>query len=186
MYYSRPGLGDVAANNHHIEVVRIGDRIEMSGQGRLLITICADSLTVCLRFSSIMPPFFASHVLYYGKIINVLNKPSLLHTGGHDPQTGEVPPDLSTEISNAFSTISDVIKYALRDQSVTNGWDKVFKVVSYHVNLKETDKEVLELMVQEMRKLCPEHRPVWTLIGVERLAEERMRVEVEVVVYDGK
>lgn len=58
--------------------------------------------------------------------------------------------------------------------------------MSYHVNLKETDKEVLELMVQEMRKWCPEHRPVWTLIGVETLAEERMRVEVEVVVYDGK
>lgn len=78
MYYPRPGLGDVAANNHHSEVVRIGDRIEMSGQGRLLTTISADSLIVYLRFSNVMPPFFASHILSYGKITNVLNPASCI------------------------------------------------------------------------------------------------------------
>lgn len=56
--------------------------------------------------------------------------------------------------------------------------------MSCHIHLKERGKEVLEHMGREMRKGCLEHKPLWTLIGVERLAEESMRVGLEFVAYD--
>jgi enamine deaminase RidA (YjgF/YER057c/UK114 family) len=98
-----------------------------------------------------------------------------------------LPSSLEDQIINSFSSISRVIKHALADSepNLQNGWDKVFRVTSYHVDLKGTDKEAKELMVKEMKTWCPNHCPVWTLVGVERLALEAMKVEIEVSAYAG-
>jgi enamine deaminase RidA (YjgF/YER057c/UK114 family) len=100
-------------------------------------------------------------------------------------ETGTVPKDLKDEIHNIFASISRVIKHALSEQKLENGWEKVFRVTTYHVNLKETEKEVLDYMVKEMREWCPGHAPIWTLVGCERLALEQMRVEIEVTAHAG-
>jgi enamine deaminase RidA (YjgF/YER057c/UK114 family) len=31
----------------------------------------------------------------------------------------------------------------------------------------------------------PNHQPIWTCVGVTKLAEEDMKVEIEVVAHDG-
>ena len=36
-------------------------------------------------------------------------------------------------------------------------------------------------MVQGFAKWMPNHKPIWTTVGVPQLGEEQMRVEIEVV-----
>ena len=36
-------------------------------------------------------------------------------------------------------------------------------------------------MTREMRRWCPDHAPLWTMVGVQGLAREGLVVEVEVV-----
>jgi non-canonical poly(A) RNA polymerase PAPD5/7 len=109
------------------------------------------------------------------------------HLGGFEPTTGAVPDDLSAEIGAAFTNVSEVIKYALSSShpSLHNGWDQVFHITSYHVNLDQTRDEVLRCMLEKAKKWCPMHKPTWTLIGVDKLALPTMRVEVEVRAYAG-
>ena len=39
-------------------------------------------------------------------------------------------------------------------------------------------------MVRNFRKWMPNHQPIWTTVGVTRLGEDDMRVEIEVVAHD--
>ena len=63
------------------------------------------------------------------------------------------------------------------------GWEQVFRVNSYHVPL---NNEALEAMVRNFRRYLPGHEPLWTCVGVARLGEDDMRVEIEVVAHDPK
>lgn len=54
---------------------------------------------------------------------------------------------------------------------------------SYHVPL---DDETLGIMVREFRKWMPDHSPIWTCVGVARLGEDAMKIEIEVVAHDPK
>jgi enamine deaminase RidA (YjgF/YER057c/UK114 family) len=40
-------------------------------------------------------------------------------------------------------------------------------------------------MVKEVRKWCPDHKPIWTLVEVKGLSDERLRIEVEVEAWLG-
>jgi enamine deaminase RidA (YjgF/YER057c/UK114 family) len=44
--------------------------------------------------------------------------------------------------------------------------------------------EALAAMVRNLRKHMPDHQPIWTVIGVPRLGEDDMRVEIEVSAHD--
>lgn len=44
--------------------------------------------------------------------------------------------------------------------------------------------EALEAMVRNLKHWTPDHEPLWTCVGVPRLGEEAMRVEIEVVAHD--
>jgi enamine deaminase RidA (YjgF/YER057c/UK114 family) len=57
----------------------------------------------------------------------------------------------------------------------------VFKVNSYHVPLND---EALEQMKKGFEKWAPDHCPIWTTVGVQRLGVEDMKVEIEVVAHD--
>lgn len=63
------------------------------------------------------------------------------------------------------------------------GWEQVFRVNSYHVPLND---EAMEAMIRNFKKYMPNHAPIWTVLGVSRLGEDDMRVEVEVVAHDPK
>lgn len=113
-----------------------------------------------------------------------------------------IPSDLEDEIDKAFANVD----LALRTAG-GKGWSQVsppfpnhlhpntprarliplqvYKVRSYHVTL---DNSVLGAMVRNLKKWTPDNdtAPLWTVVGVTRLGEEAMRVEIEVEAYDPK
>ena len=82
------------------------------------------------------------------------------------------------QIDRAFANV----ELNLRDAG-GKGWEQVFRVNSYHVPL---NNEAMEAMVRNFRKYMPGHEPLWTCVGVSRLGEDDMRVEIEVVAHDPK
>ena len=115
--------------------------------------------------------------------------------GGWDRQTSKVPDDEESQIDQAFDNVQE----ALRVAGVENGWEKVssvrdehclrlhtpdlpvptqvYKVTSYHVPVSDTG---ISAMIRNLRKYCPGHQPVWTLIGPAKLAFPEMKVEIQV------
>lgn len=62
------------------------------------------------------------------------------------------------------------------------GWSQVFRVNSYHVPF---DMEAAGAMIRNFEKWMPNHKPIWTAVGVASLGgTTEMRVEIEVVAHD--
>ncbi len=57
---------------------------------------------------------------------------------------------------------------------------QVFRVNSYHVPL---NNESIGAMARNFAQWMPNHKPIWTCVGVTRLGEDDMRVEIEVVAH---
>lgn len=103
--------------------------------------------------------------------------------------------EINAQIDQAFENVQSALTAAGGkgwDQvSIRSVWwwrliwywcnSKVFRVNSYHVPL---NNEALEAMVRNFRKWMPNHQPLWTCVGVTRLGEDDMRVEIEVQAYD--
>jgi enamine deaminase RidA (YjgF/YER057c/UK114 family) len=96
--------------------------------------------------------------------------------GGWAPKTGELPNDIEAQISLAFGNVD----INLRDAG-GKGWDQVCSIKTYHVGL---NNEALELTKEYLKMWCPNHQPIWTVLGVEKLALPEMMIEVEVTAHD--
>lgn len=96
--------------------------------------------------------------------------------GGWDPQTGTFYREINAQIDQAFKNVELALKTA-----GGKSWEQVFRVNSYHVPI---NNEALDAMVRNFRNYMPNHEPLWTCVGVSRLGEDDMRVEVEVVAHD--
>jgi enamine deaminase RidA (YjgF/YER057c/UK114 family) len=96
--------------------------------------------------------------------------------GGWHPTTGEIKSDINAQIDQAFANVELTLKDA-----GGKGWSQVYRVNSYHLPLND---EALEAMVRNFKKYLPDHQPIWTCVGVQRLGEDPMRVEIEVVAHD--
>lgn len=96
--------------------------------------------------------------------------------GGWHPTTGEIKSDINAQIDQAFANVELTLKDA-----GGKGWSQVYRVNSYHLPLND---EALEAMVRNFKTYMPDHQPIWTCIGVQRLGEDPMRVEIEVVAHD--
>ena len=110
---------------HYSQAVRVGDRVEISGQG-----------------------------------------------GWRDEIT--FPEDLTEEIVQAFDNVGTILGEA------GAGWADVIAIDSYHVPtaIDEIGADHTAAMVAELRRRMPEHRPIWTQIGVAALGAPGMRVEI--------
>ncbi|OTB09484.1 hypothetical protein M426DRAFT_18124 [Hypoxylon sp. CI-4A] len=130
-YFAYPGVGERnKERNKYSQAVRIGDRIECSGQG------------------------------------------------GWDPETGVFHTEINEQIAQAFRNVDR----NLRDAG-GKGWSQVFRVNSYHVPVND---EAINAMSRNFKIWIPDHDPIWTCVGVTRLGEDDMRVEIEVVAHDPK
>jgi enamine deaminase RidA (YjgF/YER057c/UK114 family) len=56
------------------------------------------------------------------------------------------------------------------------GWEDVYYLRSYHVGLTRS----LPILFDALRERIPEHRPVWTAVGVASLADRDSLIELEV------
>ena len=157
-YYAYEGVGTRNRDLHgYSQAVRVGDRIECSGQGRLSHTLLATYLLLSKTWI-----FLTCYSL----------------TGGWDPKTFEFYKEINAQIDQAFANVDLTLKDA-----GGKGWEQVFRVNSYHVPI---NNEALAAMKRNFDKWMPNHRPIWTCVGVTRLGEDDMRVEIEVVAHDPK
>lgn len=107
------------------------------------------------------------------------------------PETEKVPPTLEEEVAQAFSNINEAILYALEKANHPahsehkTGWDRVIKLRTFHVNLPGTRDIIIQLMVEYVKKWCPNHTPTWTMLGVQCLPFPEQNLEIEVDVFLG-
>ncbi|KAF6812508.1 l-psp endoribonuclease family [Colletotrichum musicola] len=91
-------------------------------------------------------------------------------------EDGVFEKEINAQIDLAFANVEKNLKDA-----GGKGWSQVFRVNSYHVPIND---EALTAMVRNFKKYMPDHKPIWTCVGVTRLGEDDMRVEIEVVAHD--
>lgn len=84
--------------------------------------------------------------------------------------------DIEDQIDQAFANVEHILK-----EAGGKGWEQVFRVNSYHIPL---DDRALAAMVRNFDKWMPNHKPLWTVIGVVKLGAEAMKVEIEVQAHD--
>ncbi|CAG5139614.1 uncharacterized protein ALTATR162_LOCUS526 [Alternaria atra] len=114
----------------------------------------------------------------YSQAVRVGDRIECAGQGGWDPQTKIIPEDINAQIDQAFENVELALKNA-----GGKGWSQVFRVNSYHIPM---DDEALGAMVRNFKKWVPDHEPVWTCVGVVKLGEDAMRVEIEVSAHDPK
>jgi enamine deaminase RidA (YjgF/YER057c/UK114 family) len=102
-----------------------------------------------------------------------------IHLGGWNPTSDLSSPatwissDLNAEIDQAFANVGLALKTA-----GGKGWSQVYSIRSYHLPL---DEAATSAMVRNLKQWCgPDHRPIWTQVGVASLGLETMKVEIEV------
>jgi enamine deaminase RidA (YjgF/YER057c/UK114 family) len=84
--------------------------------------------------------------------------------------------DVHEQVRQAFRNVEIVLAEA------GASWQQVIDITSYHVQL---DEAVLGTMVEELRTHCPNHQPLWTVIGVASLALPQMQVEITATAVTG-
>lgn len=101
--------------------------------------------------------------------------------GGWDPNPADldlttlIKPGLLDEIDQAFANVDHNLKHA-----GGKGWSQVYKIVTYSTSIPEQHERIVE----NLKKWMPDHRPVWTELGVAHLGLEQMHVEIDVEAYD--
>ncbi|KAI1452363.1 putative L-PSP endoribonuclease family protein [Annulohypoxylon moriforme] len=112
----------------------------------------------------------------YSQAVRIDNRIECSGQGGWNPETGEFYKEINEQIDQAFKNVDLALKHA-----GGKGWSQVYRVNSYHVPI---NGEAMDAMVRNFRKWLPDHEPLWTCVGVTRLGEDDMRVEIEVVAHD--
>ena len=84
-----------------------------------------------------------------------------------------LPENEAEQIEQAWKNVEKALKHA----GLKNPFENIFSYRSYHVN-KHYDSA--EMMSGITKKIFREHAPIWTLIGVDRLALPEMKIEIEV------
>ncbi len=77
---------------------------------------------------------------------------------------------MHAEILQAFENVGRVLKAA------GVSWNDVVAIRSYHVGLNE---EIDAFMIEQLRARIADHAPIFTIIGVVRLGDPHMHVEIE-------
>ncbi|KAF7516743.1 hypothetical protein PCG10_001948 [Penicillium crustosum] len=113
---------------------------------------------------------------WYSQAVRVGDRIECAGQGGWDPKTGEFELEINAQIDLAFANVERCLKDAGGE-----GWSQVYRVNSYHVPI---NNEALAAMVRNFKKYMPDHQPIWTCVGVTRLGEDDMRVEIEVDAHD--
>jgi enamine deaminase RidA (YjgF/YER057c/UK114 family) len=84
----------------------------------------------------------------------------------------------AAEINQAFDNVASML------DSVGLSWRNVGHVNSYHV--VESDGTILTAtaeMGRQFSRRMPDHKPIWTCLGVVCLGDPKMRVEIRVTAF---
>ena len=86
-----------------------------------------------------------------------------------------IPDKLDQEIDQAFENCDTNLKHA-----GGKGWSQVYKVVTYSRDIGAQHERI----VYNLKKWMPNHKAIWTELGVKELGAPKMNIEVEVEAYD--
>jgi len=116
----------------------------------------------------------------YSQVMEVEGRVELSGQGGWHPETLDYPPGVSieTEVARAFDNVAFMLK------AVGLDWSHVAHVNTYHV--PEADGRIAAAtaeVVRQFRLRMPNHKPIWTCLGVVALGDPGMRVEVRVTAF---
>ncbi|WVF68534.1 hypothetical protein IAT40_003302 [Kwoniella sp. CBS 6097] len=123
---------------------------------------------------------WAAEHLGYSQAVRVGDILYLSGQGGWNSDA-EVPvfeADINKQIDQAFKNVERALLAAGGER-----WSQVFRVNSYHVFLTP---EATAAMIRNFKKYMPDHKPIWTEIGVAQLGADGMDVEIEVQAYAPK
>ncbi|KAG4440192.1 hypothetical protein IFR05_004337 [Cadophora sp. M221] len=112
----------------------------------------------------------------YQQAVRVGDRIECAGQGGWNPENGVYFEEINEQIDQAFANVDRNLKDA-----GGKGWSQVFRVNSYHIPL---NNEALAAVTRNFKKWMPDHAPIWTCVGVTRLGDDDMRVEIEVSAYD--
>jgi enamine deaminase RidA (YjgF/YER057c/UK114 family) len=118
---------------------------------------------------------FMRDTYHYSQGVRVGDLVLVTGQGGWDDDF-QLADDVHAQIRQAFRNVATV----LAEAELT--WADVVDITSYHVELNEA---VLGTMVEELRRYCPGHQPLWTVIGVAALALPTMKVEITAKAFPG-
>ena len=116
----------------------------------------------------------------YSMVMEVDGRVELSGQGGWHPDTLDFPAGvpIETEINQAFDNVTFMLKEVGLD------WANVAHINSYHT--PEPDGTILAAtaeMARQFRLRMPNHKPIWTCLGVAVLGDPGMRVEVRVTAF---
>ena len=116
----------------------------------------------------------------YSMVMEVEGRVELSGQGGWDPETLEFPTGrtIEAEINQAFDNVAFMLN------AVGLDWRNVAHVNSYHV--PESDGAILAAtaeMGRQFARRMPDHKPLWTCLGVAVLGDPKMRVEIRVTAF---
>jgi len=107
---------------------------------------------------------------YYSQAVKIGNRIETSGQGGWN-DNWEFPQSLEDEIKQAFINVTRTLETA------GASWEHVVHINSYHVDFQP---EVNDIMSGLFRQYMPNHAPIWTLLGVAKLGDPKMRVEIRV------
>ncbi|KAJ4251048.1 hypothetical protein NW762_011698 [Fusarium torreyae] len=121
---------------------------------------------------------FARDHLGYNQVVRVGDRVEISGQGGWIWQnnTLDFSDDVLEQIDQAFENVDKALQ-----AGGSKGWEQVFRVNSYHLQITP---EVTKRMSENYKKWMPNHKPIWTQIGVKELGAPNMAVEIEVVAHD--
>ncbi|CAI7599905.1 unnamed protein product [Penicillium bialowiezense] len=108
---------------------------------------------------------------------------------GMNPLTLKTSLNFDEEAAQAFQNVNDLIVHTLRDAQPSvsidrnKGWDRVVKIRAFIVDLSGIREQARKQMVHNIKKWCPNHQPLFTMVGVESLPFPEHHVEIEVDVW---
>ncbi|KAK1964128.1 endoribonuclease L-PSP [Colletotrichum sublineola] len=107
---------------------------------------------------------------HYSQAVKLGNTVRTSGQGGWD-EKGDIPSDTEKQIVLAF----DNILKALKAVDSRSSFDDIYAIRSYHTDMDAS----FGVMTAHLKKLFPNHRPIWTCVQIGKLALESMKVEIE-------
>ncbi|MCP3474409.1 Rid family hydrolase [Bradyrhizobium sp. CCGUVB1N3] len=116
----------------------------------------------------------------YSMVLEIDGRVELSGQGGWHPDTLDFPVGvpIEAEINQAFDNVAFMLNEVGLD------WANVAHINSYHT--PEPDGTILAAtaeMARQFRLRMPDHKPIWTCLGVAVLGDPKMHVEIRVTAF---
>jgi enamine deaminase RidA (YjgF/YER057c/UK114 family) len=115
-----------------------------------------------------------SNAYHYSQSVRIGQVIKVSGQGGWNEHGELAKGDTKKQVQYAFDNLDKAIK-----EAGGKGLTDVYSVRSWHVNMEES----FPFIVDQFKKTMPDHRPIWTCVGVTTLALPEMEIEIDIEAY---